>query len=199
MKFEAVTFAVLLALLTVTGLLNHDNATNRHITHTASVFRRARNAAAAHVVQPVKRAKAMECSNNLRQIYTSIKVFELDNNRFPAPDGVNGLKELSTQQHVPQALFCCPQRRPAKLTEKSVSFLYLGKTATAAGGKNFPLIIEKPGPHGNTASVLFADGSVRTINVPGKYTSVKQVIPMIVPQAHRAAYTVAVEKLEKAE
>lgn len=199
MRFEAFTAAGVLALLTLTVSLSTVEPGSRTGIHSASVLRRARNAAAAHVVQPVKRAKAMECSNNLRQIYTSVKVFELDNNRFPAPDGVEGLKELATQQHVPQALFCCPQRRPAKLTEKAVSFLYLGKTATAAGSRNLPLIIEKPGSHGNSASVLFADGSIRTINVPGQYTSAKQVVPLAVPPPHRAAYMTAIEKIEKAE
>ncbi|MBR7107058.1 MAG: hypothetical protein IKC89_01450 [Lentisphaeria bacterium] len=159
-----------------------------------------RNAATAYpaaVVKSYKHANSQACLNNLKQLGVSLNIFVMDNNRFPAPDGVAGLKQLTEQQNFPTSLLCCPQQRPASLTEDAVAFLYLGGTVGRAGGSKLPVAIEKPGRHGNNSAVLFSDGSVSNVTVPGKYTSVTQVIELCVPAGERARFNAAVKQIEK--
>ena len=107
------------------------------------------------------------------------------------------MKQLQEQQNFPTSLFCCPQQRPAALTEDAVAFLYLGGTVGNANSGRLPVAIEKPGRHGNNSAVLFSDGSVTTITVPGNYTSVTQVIELCVPRNERARFNAAVKRIER--
>lgn len=157
------------------------------------------NAATAYpaaVVKSGKRADTMACTNNLKQLGIALIAFEMDNNRFPKTAGVAGLQELLSQQSIPASMLCCPSRRPGTLTENDAAFLYVGNLASA-GAANLPLAIEKPGRHGNNTAVLFADGHVKNLTVPGEYTSVTQVIALTVPANARAKYLETVKQIEK--
>ena len=157
------------------------------------------NAATAYpaaVAKSYKHANSQACLHNLKQLGISLNMFVMDNNRFPSPDGVAGLKQLQEQQNFPTSLFCCPQQRPAALTEDAVAFLYLGGLASPRDG-NLPVAIEKPGRHGNNTAVLYANGAVKNFTVPGEYTSVAQVIELAVPANARAKYLDAVRRIEK--
>ena len=151
----------------------------------------------AAVAKSYKHANSQACLNNLRQLGMSLNMFVMDNNRFPAPDGVAGLKQLAEQQNFPTSLFCCPQSRPAALSEEAVAFLYLGGTVGNPRSGKLPVAIEKPGRHGNNSAVLFSDGSVSSVTVPGTYTSVTQVIDLCVPAGERARFKAAVKRIEK--
>ena len=159
-----------------------------------------KNAATAYpaaVAKSYKRANSQACLHNLKQLGVSLNMFVMDNNRFPAPDGVAGLKQLAEQQNFPTSLFCCPQNRPAALTEDAVAFLYLGGTVGNTRAERLPVAIEKPGRHGNNSAVLFSDGHVSSVTVPGNYTSVTQVIDLCVPAGERARFKAAVKRIEK--
>ena len=150
------------------------------------------------VTKSLKKAEAHPCLHNLKQIGLAFQSFAMDNNdRLPAANGVKGFEELISSQHLPTAIFCCPQNRPAQLTEAECAFLYLGGCAVFFRDR-LPLAIEKPGRHGNMAAVLYTDNTTATVAIPGEYTSVSQVISQIIPPGNlQEKYLEAVKAVEK--
>lgn len=175
-----------------------EQTTAKPSAKTAPAKKPAQNVVTAYpaaAVKSLKRANTMACSNNLKQLYMSLNMFNMDNNRFPKANGVAGLQELVSQQNYPTSMLCCPAKRPGELTEKATAFLYLGGLATP-GDRNLPVAIEKPGRHGDNTTVLFANGAVKNFTIPN-YTSVTQVIQLAVPAGARAKYLEAVRQIEK--
>ncbi len=140
-----------------------------------------------------ERARMAVCVSNLKQIGLALMMYAQDNNeKYPAPNGHRGLQLLIDKEYLTDMkAFSCPSSPilypPAKLTS-ACPYIYIGGALdSAAKIKNppaVPVVFEKPGNHKKHAIVLFADGHVETLVIPGgKYTDPAQVIGLLSKRA----------------
>jgi prepilin-type processing-associated H-X9-DG protein len=134
-----------------------------------------------------EKARRISCASNLKQIGLALKQYSMDHkDKFPAKDGAAGLEELRKQDYLPvPKIYVCPSSNtePAKpgqpLTEKNVSYIYLGGFDEMVPADT-PLAFDKPGNHTKYVNVLFADGHVTGIVM--RDTSIKGILKQLCSQ-----------------
>ncbi len=140
--------------------------------------------------QKVKqKAYHTECTNNLTQIGQLLRMYVLENDRYPAAafypkNPEKGADSIRVLLGGPKKLWTCPSL-PDQLQSKGLTFVYndalAGKRTLPKPEKKWVLIefncVSKkaPGPHNKGYNVLFADGHIITTKrLPKKITNSQQ-------------------------
>ena len=116
---------------------------------------------------------SIQCTANLKQLGNALNLYAADNNGFfPNGRGAEGFEKLWKGKYVTDPkLFVCPADYVTNsnilafpevpLTEKNVSYIYLGGGVNKNKGFSYTIIArEKLGKHKNTNHILYLNGEV---------------------------------------
>jgi len=129
--------------------------------------------AAAYMLFPPKpdlKKNNIWCAGNLRLIGLAMKQYAVDNDGFfPAGDAMQAFESLRRLgYHTDMKSLVCPSAKPppvsksAPLTERNVSYVYLGSgLKDSPENADKPLVCDKPDNHKRYGNVLFCDGHVQ--------------------------------------
>jgi len=112
----------------------------------------------------------MRCHNNLKQIWLALKIYEGENKeRYPSYCGGKGLALLSEKKCISEFFLVCPHSTKSS-GQKEPSYVYLGGLNSEAAPDMILVVCGVSGNKDKDArfNVLFADGSVQEVILPGK-------------------------------
>ena len=137
-----------------------------------------------------KKAEQTVCTNNLKQIYKALLMYEISNGALPKAsfypkDGAKNKKSIVKRLRLPKALFTC-KCLPALLREKGLTYLWNDNVNglpfhNIKDRKKTWLLVEMsivspeiPGPHGDRYNVLWAVGSTSLVDALPYIKTVKK-------------------------